>query len=501
MLPLWEGFDEPFHYGYIEHLRTTRRFPEVNRTTLSGEIRTSLRLTPVSWILHNALPGSIAFDDWFRLGPEERRQRRAAVKKLPLELQRESSDLLNYEAQQAPLAYLLLTPLDAVVSGMKLPARVLVLRLCPAMVSAVLLVFGARLLVQALDLRGGFRLAMLACVLESQVLWASIAHIGNDWLAVSLSVLFLGTLTIAARGTCAKYVMASSAVLAAGLVTKAYFLAFVPVFLGLIMREMLARRLPMRTAIAAASVILIAAPWYVRNVVLYGSFGGTQESIAGVGLLEAGKAFFHINWLGGTVDLFRSALWTGNWSFVAFSRLTLNMEMTVAAAGFVLFLIRARQIGTGERWLLLACGFFFIGLMYQSCITWVASHGESRHVEPWYLQCILPALWALVFLGFQRSGTVGKLLAGALVALSGWIAAVTYLMKLIPYYGGFRGRSTIAGVLNWWRNVPLEALSVTMLGPVGTVFAALAGLLVVLGFLTVLVLRALSEPVGYNLRN
>lgn len=34
MLPLWEGFDEPFHFGYVQRLANGQGFPDP-RTTLS----------------------------------------------------------------------------------------------------------------------------------------------------------------------------------------------------------------------------------------------------------------------------------------------------------------------------------------------------------------------------------------------------------------------------------------------------------------------------------
>ena len=47
LLPLWEGFDEPFHYGYIQSLSVDHRVPVLNRTRISLELRQSLILTPV----------------------------------------------------------------------------------------------------------------------------------------------------------------------------------------------------------------------------------------------------------------------------------------------------------------------------------------------------------------------------------------------------------------------------------------------------------------------
>jgi hypothetical protein len=491
VLPLWEGFDEPFHYGYVQSLSVTRRLPVVQRTPVSREIRESLRLVPVSWLLHNALPGSISFEEWFQLSAAERNARLTAVARLPEALQSQPSSLLNYEAQQAPLAYVLLLPLDAAISHVPLRPRLFTLRLVTAILSSVFLFFAVNLLLRALCVNGPFRIAALACIFESQMLWASTAHVGNDCLAIPLSTWFLAFVAVTAKESRAKYVLVLAAVLAASLLTKAYFLAFVPVFAVFLIARLLQGRVTGRTALLAGFVVLLGALWYARNIVLYGSLSGTQESIAGVSLSRAAGALFHINWLTSTIDLFRWALWTGNWSFVSFSRFTLNADLILIAAAFLLFFTRFREITTSEWWVLLACAAFFLGLVYQTCVTWVATNGESTHAEPWYLQCILPCLWTLAFLALQRHRLVGRILAAAILLISVWIAAATYLLKLIPLYGGYRGRSTVAAAFAWWRHFPSHTLSQTVLGPLTMTFAALAVFLLLLAVLNIALLRSL----------
>ncbi len=491
LLPLWEGFDEPAHYGYIEQLVIHRQLPLMNRTTLPADIRDSLKLVPVSWLLHNALPGSISFEDWFQLSSQQRRDRRIALRKLSPALATQSSDVLNYEAQQAPLAYLLVAPLDAAFSRAPLPERVLYLRFFVSIVSALLLYAASSLLLTALNVEGAFRWAALACIFESQMLWASIAHVSNDWLSIPLGTLFLALLVPATQHGKTKHLLACAGVLAAGLLTKAYFLAFVPVWAAAMLIQLWRHRLRVRTALGALAILFPAAVWYVRNVFLYGSFSGTQETIAGVRPLDAFYAFFHINWFASTIDLLRWSLWTGNWSFISFSRLTINIELLLLALAFALLFARFRQITEAQWWLLAACFAFYLGLIYQTCTTWIATNGRSQHAEPWYMQCIFPCLWTLAFLGLARSGAIGRTVATLLALISAWIAAATYWVKLIPLSGGFSGRSSVSRVAHWWMHLPLHVLSTTALGPVTILFASLFVFSILLIALNVRVLRAL----------
>ena len=56
LLPLWEGFDESFHYSYVQELSVHHRFPVLGQSALSKEIWDSLHLVPVSHVVQTALP-------------------------------------------------------------------------------------------------------------------------------------------------------------------------------------------------------------------------------------------------------------------------------------------------------------------------------------------------------------------------------------------------------------------------------------------------------------
>ncbi|MGI8962313.1 MAG: hypothetical protein ACR2IV_21660 [Bryobacteraceae bacterium] len=147
--------------------------------------------------------------------------------------------------------------------------------------------------------------------------------------------------------------------LAIGLLTKSYFLAFVPAFIALLFYQYARSHIALRSLISAVCVpIVIAGPWYIRNVLLYGSISGMQEGTRGIGLHHALAALIQINWLTSFGDLARWSLWTGNWSFVAFSRSTLNIELLLLAAAFTLLLARHKEITSAELWTLGALASF-----------------------------------------------------------------------------------------------------------------------------------------------
>ncbi|MBV9613628.1 MAG: hypothetical protein JO091_14230, partial [Acidobacteriaceae bacterium] len=237
----------------------------------------------------------------------------------------------------------------------------------------------------------------------------------------------------------------------------------------------------------------IAMPWYVHNLFLYDSFSATQQSVAGVGLRQAVSALTRINWLASAAEFALWSLWTGNWSFTAFSRNTLNFELLLLLAALATYVAQFRRMPQAELWVLAACGCFLLGLIYQTCVTWVHTHGVSTHPEPWYGQGVIACLWVLCAMGLETANVAGRIVAIALCLVSAWIAELTYVAKLLPYYGGMHARSTWHTVWNWWQANPEHALQAIVLAPVPMVYALLGAFSIMLAAVTALAVYRLRR--------
>ena len=286
LLPLWEGFDEPFHYGYVETLRSGR-LPVLGRTTIPSDVFDSLRIAPVSDVVYRrirqGIPDATPFTTWFALSDGEREHRRQALAALrPGSL---DSPGPNYEAQQTPLAYMILVPLDWSISGLSLPIRVLVLRLFVAISSTVLLFFGTAELCRQMNLPEAFATALLLTIFSSEMLYATTAHIANDWLAVSISAwVFSSTIAFLKKPT-SRSALIAAAWMAGGLVTKAYFLVFFLWAAWIVVAALWRHSIRLRTAVAALVLISAGAgPWYARNIMLYRDMSGTLQGVNGTGV-------------------------------------------------------------------------------------------------------------------------------------------------------------------------------------------------------------------------
>lgn len=68
------------------------------------------------------------------------------------------------------------------LAAMPLPSRVLILRILAALAGSLLLYAGGGSLCSQLGLGEPYRSIALFCVLATQMTWATVAHIANDWL-------------------------------------------------------------------------------------------------------------------------------------------------------------------------------------------------------------------------------------------------------------------------------------------------------------------------------
>jgi hypothetical protein len=479
LLPLWEGFDEPFHYGYVRALSSRARSPVLGRSFLSRDIAASLKLAPASLAVKRNLPFVRTHDQFLRLGADQQKELRTKLENL--EADAGDSQLLNYEAQQPPLAYALLAPADIAFGGLAFLTRVLLLRLLCAIGAAAatgLLVFR---LGHQLGLPVASRAAAGFVIFSSQMFYAATAHISDDWLAVPLftfvvtSAIWLWTRPSAAGAA------VFGVALGAGLLAKSYMLALAPFAAAVVLWLALRRRLSARAIAAFAAALLAAAgPWYARNLFLYGNLSGMQETTGGVPLAALVSAAKALPWLQMAGRAARAALWTGNNSFVSFGAAAITMQLALITAGCALYLwVRRKGVPAAERLVIAACLWFALGLIYAAVVAFWSSRGEAMTPAPWYTQAMLAPAWCLIFTGLNAAGRAGAVLRGAIVWLWAYMLCATYFAKLIPLYAGYQpGPVRLLPLARWyatsWRAIS-DKLSLLAMLPAPALLA-MAGL-------------------------
>ena len=196
LMPLWEGFDEPFHYGYVQALDSRHSLPVLGHTPLSDEIFASLSLAPASSIVKHNLPFAVTFSEHFAMPEAERRSLRDRLwNPPPGSRSKEAVGTNNYEAQQAPLAYVAMVPADLFWRDVTLPRRVWMLRLFCAVIATILEALLAILLARTVGLDLVWHASVLLLIFSSQMFYAAAARVSNDWLAApAVTLLFLAAL-------------------------------------------------------------------------------------------------------------------------------------------------------------------------------------------------------------------------------------------------------------------------------------------------------------------
>jgi hypothetical protein len=440
LLPLWEGFDEPFHFAYVQQLANGQGLPDARTARLSREVGASILLAPASDPVKQNLPQVTSYSQYFSWPASKRSEVRRQLREIPAELQWQPSQLLNYEAQHPPLAYILLAFPEWLLARVPLPVRVTILRIIAGLAGSLLLLSGAEKLFRQLGIRDPYKAIALFCLLSCQMTWATLAHVGNDWLAVPIAVWTLVALNLFGANPNRRTAAIGAAILAIGLLTKAYFLAFVPLLPGLCVL----RRRWHELAIGSAILCGLAGPWYARNLIRYGVLTGIQWARAGIDLHVVLLAAPALNWSAAIWPGVRYSLWTGNNTFSTFSTNTLNL---IIGTGLVGLLLWAASRHASAEWITFSfCALFVLALGYAATISNVYTHGAATGPEPWYAQILSAPLLGLALLGASRWQGLGRFVSAVLVLLFGYVLAATYAVKLIPLYGGYEGRTSLSGV-------------------------------------------------------
>jgi hypothetical protein len=338
--PQWEGFDEPFHYAYIQNLAEHGRIPIYGQTLVSKEITASLRFMPLSPVVNLNLGNRYtSFTDYWKLPKHSQIERQTALRSISRGDRRIPDEsptaVLSYEAQHPPLYYFLAAGIYRAFAGHDLPTLVLVLRIFSLLIGSATILL-AYWIAQEIYCSSARILCIPLLIALLPMFFATVGRVSNDSLAVTLfTLLVLLTLKYLDSGCARGYAIQIGIVTGLGLLTKAYFLTALPsiglLFLAAGIRRKSVRLALVRLGWAFLPVLAIAGWWYARNLILYGNISGMFMStlVPSVTVLDRIRAIAHVPWLQGINTLFREHLWTGNSSFGSLSK-------TVYIAGWLL---------------------------------------------------------------------------------------------------------------------------------------------------------------------
>ena len=138
-MPVWEGYDEPYHFAYLQYLASGRAIP-VGIPLISLEVQRSLHVLPLSWELHlqNLPQPTITYDSFWRLSEAERKVLINAAREIePEEADRSATEWIpNYEFQQAPLYYWIVSIPTYWIRNASLLSNVIILRMLSVLLAS-----------------------------------------------------------------------------------------------------------------------------------------------------------------------------------------------------------------------------------------------------------------------------------------------------------------------------------------------------------------------------
>jgi len=486
MMPVWEGYDEPYHFAYLQHVAAGEKLPPAT-DGVSLEVQHSLHLLPLAWELSlQGLPQPlITYDSFWQLPAKDRDILTSGVRQLsPQEWSQPATESIpNYEFQQAPLYYWLFSIPMRWMATATLLSRVMALRMLSVMLASVVVPLAYRIARQVFgEERKALGVTALLVLLPE--LMVNLARVGNESPAlVLMTIALIYALRVVEKPESWSAWIALGLTLGLGLLAKAYFLVTLPALLliaGYLVwtsratPEMKRRGIGITLRCCAASgiILAIAGRWYWRVHAVTGSWSGiiALPGLRNITFAEKLAAIPHVNWRGGAISVLLSHIWFGGWSFLRLPvgwYILAAVPITIAVVGVVVRLVRGTRGSLPDshdsQVVVLAAFYacFLAGLAYHVLITFL-SLGISASTG-WYLYCVVVAEIVLLVWGleafFPAKFVVLLLCVGAAVLdLYGMHAL------MLPYYVGL---SAHAG-----QRVP-PAMAATLL-QLPTVFARLA---------------------------
>lgn len=465
-LPLWEGFDEYAHYAVIQNLALGGGLPNVLSSNCSREVAESLRLAPWPWLTHASASGSLSYEDYWRLSQEQRERRRRELDSIPRAWSAQPADpaIYAWEAQQPPLYYWLAALIYRASESAPLPTRVWILRSITALIAALaipLVFLAAREFF--LDESAALAAAVAAAAFPELVMTA--ARTSNEGLAIAFGSLTIFAMLRSIRdGNSMRGALLVGLALGLSLLTKAYFLAFLPA-LPVVFGK---RWRPMLAALAACAAI--AAWWYVRTAALTGTLTGEQLQVAAHATSTVPLIFAvrHSDWIRVFDFMAISHIWLGGWSFLVVRTWMYRVVEALLAVAIARAILRRKST---EPWPLIAALLLSMlaGLLYHAA-TGSRTQGAAGTMG-YYFYCLIAAEAILV------AGGLGRLLPAAVAALATIEIFGAWFLQF-PYYAGFI-QHTAGGALPAFRP---GHLSYALFERLATIFphpAAIATLAVV----------------------
>ncbi|HET9217920.1 MAG TPA: hypothetical protein VFR18_13130 [Terriglobia bacterium] len=435
VVPVGEGFDEPWHMGYVQYVATTGALPPSPHLRLSREMQEFLEIGPVGTVLDRLYPKLQSHDSYWMADPETRNQKDTRARNLRFSAAYVEADsgFEQYESHQPPLYYLLCAPVFKLWTATSLPSAFLLVRIWSVLIASTLIPLTFLL---SREVSQSVSIANAATLLTAMFpgIYPDLVRVSNDALAVPLATAACLMLARYVRTRSTRDAGGLGLILLTGLATKAFF---IPIF-GCVLLNMLMLRAPL---VAGSFLALTLPGWifYIRNATITGSFTGLPETVqAQTSVVSSFTVVLQIDWIGVIRLAAATHIWTGFWSLLplrSWMHQTVFCVFLLASAGFVLHLLKSKH--ATARVLSVLYITYLLALMYYATQTFQST--TQAIIQGWYITPFV-AFEACVFtLGVAQLLKGGYRTAAVSIAAFALLALLIYgtLFVAAPYYTGF----------------------------------------------------------------
>ncbi len=385
----------------------------------------------------------MSYEAYWALDPAERAAREQTLRSMPAEWARQDSDppIQLWEAQQPPLFYWLAQAPFAALRNAGLPAQAWFLRCFCALLASLVIPLG---FLAAREIFGAGRLAIAAVTILCAMpeLMISAARISNESMAIAVGALvaLLGIRLM--KSPTVQGAALFGVALGIGLLTKAYFLAFLPwalLIVAIPSWKSQKKQAIRNTLMVLSACAAIAGWWYLRTYLLTGTITGEEREVA----VHAGTslslwtAIRETPWTKVLGFVMMSHIWLGGWSFLvvrSYMYRVVEILMAAAAGGVGLQIARPRP-GLPDRRQLGGMLVLFASLIAGLC--YHATTGFRTYVGSgtmgYYLFVLAVPEAILLVTGLVRlAKTLPMLLTAVFLAFEAYALWIVQL----PYYAG-----------------------------------------------------------------
>jgi len=350
MFPLWDPWDEPVHFSYIQHLVEEKSLPTL-QDYLSTEITSSFYQfpMPVNWLdtweqadqtknfqFHNFTTFWNTFD------LNEIQKNKDVIETQPVESRTIYEPFIHvYEGSYPPVGWLPQVPVYLMFYDHDIITRVFALRIFSLMVTTVAVVVAYKTISLLFDDRF-MRIGSLMFLVFNPMYMTTLSRVTNETVTILLFSIFLYLMVLYLKGkTNTLHVVLIGVVLGLGILTKPTFIPailLVPVFIFLKQIQINKDKLRINLSqslknlgIIFAITISMGSWWYAKNIASGNPTGHIWMSLEGISFNQFIQGTFQVPWDAFVVEFFRT-FW-GIYGMSLFSQPDLYFQIIMIMVG------------------------------------------------------------------------------------------------------------------------------------------------------------------------